>query len=386
LYSTWGRYYLPVLNNTNFRAASGVTDRRTYYEYTGSDPVTGVPTGAVGVNGTEANSSVLNSDGVTPTLAQFQAAEADPFYKTEFIIGYEKYLNNENTLSVRYVNREVGEALDDFCGPTAPSCVLLNPGSGGTWDDPDGVATFYAADEIKLPEGENTYHSVQLQWDHAGDKTNYSLLYVWGQSYGNFEGAVKSDIQQADAGLTQDFDFPALMDGAEGYLANDRRHVFKFYGSYRFTDNLIGGWSASAASGRPLSLFGQGYPDDDGDIYGSYGDTFYLFTNNCNVGGVVGACDGSENQSQKIYQKNLRGAGGRTPWNVTLDASLTYGFQTGRIDWTTTLQVFNLLDIQEVTSINEHVEVDEGTANPHYGTPYGWQRPRYVRLSVQTRF
>ena len=93
-----------------------------------------------------------------------------------------------------------------------------------------------------------------------------------------------------------------------------------------------------------------------------------------------------EDQSQKIYQKNTRGTGGRTPWNVTFDASLTYAFQTGRIDWTTTLQVFNLLDIQEVTSINEHVEVDEGTANPLYGTAYGWQRPRYVRLSLQTRF
>jgi outer membrane receptor for ferrienterochelin and colicin len=389
LYSTWGRYYLPVLNNTNFRVAAGVTDQRTYYTYTGTNPVTGEPTGAVGVNGTPENSRITNSDGITPNQAQFQAAEADPFYKTEFIIGYEKYVNDENTISLRYVNREVGATLDDYCGPLANQnfCTLVNPGSGGTWEDADGVVRFHAADEIKLPEGDNTYHSVQLQWDHAGYKTNYSFIYVWGQSFGNFEGAVKSDIQQPDAGITQDFDFPALMDGADGYLANDRRHALKFFGSYRITDDLVAGWSASATSGRPLNLFGQGYPDDAADIYGSYGDTFYLFTNTCNLaGGGVGACDGTEAQSAKIYEQNTRGAGGRTPWNFTLDASLSYAFELSKVGFVAQLQVFNLLDIQEVTSVNEHVEVSEGVANEFYGTPFAWQQPRHVRLTFQARF
>lgn len=388
LYSTWGRYYLPVLNNTNFRVAAGVTDQRTYYTFTGSDPVTGEPTGIVGVNGTPENSRVTNSDGITPTQAQFQAAEADPFYKDEFIVGYEKYMNDENKVSIRYVNRKVGVTLDDYCGPLANQnfCTLINPGSGGTWEDADGVERFHPADAIKLPKGDNTYHSVQLQWDHAGINTNFSFLYVWGQSFGNFEGAVKSDIQQADAGITQDFDFPALMDGADGYLANDRRHVFKFFGSYHISDDLIAGWSASAASGRPLNVFGQGYPDQSADIYGSYGDTFYLFTNTCTTAGVVGSCGAGNVQADKIYEQFTRGSGGRTPWNVTFDASLTYGFELSNVDFTAQLQVFNLLNIQEVTSINEHAEVSEGTANEWFGTPYAWQQPRHVRLSLQARF
>lgn len=388
LYSTWGRYYLPVLNNTNFRVAAGVTDQRTYYTFTGSDPVTGEPTGIVGVNGTVANSQVTNSDGLTPTQAQFQAAEADPFYKTEFIVGYEKYMGDEDKVSIRYVNREVGVTLDDYCGPLANQnfCTLINPGSGGTWEDADGVERFHPADAIKLPDGDNTYHSVQLQWDHAGINTNFSFLYVWGQSFGNFEGAVKSDIQQADAGITQDFDFPALMDGADGYLANDRRHVFKFFGSYQITDDLIAGWNASAASGRPLNIFGQGYPDQAADIYGSYGDTFYLFTNTCTTAGVVGPCGAGNVQADKIYEQFNRGSGGRTPWNFTLDASLTYGFELSNVDFTAQLQVFNILNIQEVTSINEHAEVSEGTANEWYGTPFAWQQPRHVRLMLQARF
>ena len=384
IYSTWGRYYLPVLNNTNFRAAAGISDTRTYYTFTGVDPVTGAPTGAVGVNGNEANSTVINSAGTAPTQQQFQAQEADPFYKEEFIIGYEHYLGDDDALSIRYVNREVGATLDDYCGPLANQfyCTLVNPGSGGTWEDTDGVVRFHPADQLKLPEGDNTYHSVQLQWDHSGDRTNYTAMYVWAQSLGNFEGAVKSDIQQADAGITQDFDFPALMDGAYGYLPNDRRHVFKFFGSYGITDNLVAGWSASAASGRPLSLFGQGYPDDAADVYGSYGDTFYLYTNQCPDTNLNGACD----QEEKIYEKNSRDAGGRTPWNFTLDASLTYNFELAGVDLTSSLQVFNLLDIQEATSINEHVEESEGTLNEWYGATYAWQQPRHVRLSVQARF
>ena len=96
IYSTWGRYYLPVLNNTNYRVAAGISDTRTYYTYTGVDPVTGAPTGAVGVNGNDANSTVINSAGTAPTQQQFQAQEADPFYKEEFILGFEHYFGDND--------------------------------------------------------------------------------------------------------------------------------------------------------------------------------------------------------------------------------------------------------------------------------------------------
>lgn len=388
VYSTWGRYYLPVANNTNFRVASGVSDTTTHYTYTGVDPATGAPTGLVPVTGDVNTSTVVNSDGTAPTQAQFQAQEADPFFKEEFILGYEKYLSDENKVSVRYVNRDVGATLDDYCGPLANGtyCTLVNPGFGGTWEDTDGVTRFHPADQIKLPKGRNEYNAVQLQWDHTGERTNFTFTYSWSQSIGNFEGAVKSDIQQPDAGITQDFDFPALMDGSDGYLPNDRRHVFKFFGSYQINDKLTAGWNASLASGRPLNLFGQGYPDDAADIYGAYGDTFYLFTNTCNTAGVVGPCTPANVQADKIYTFNPRGSGGRTPWLTTLDASLTYDFFVGDVDMSANLQIFNILDIQEATSINEHVEQSEGTPNEWYGAAYGWQTPRYVRLSIQARF
>jgi len=395
IYSTWGRYYLPVPNNTNFRVASGVDDSTVYYDYTGVDGVTGAPTGLTPISGDLAGSTVTNSVGGVPSVPVFQAAEADPFFKEEFIIGYERTLSDEWIGSVRFINREVGATLDDFCGPITDWCILLNPGSGGTWARdtdfdgvPDGPPTFYDAATIKLPEGKNEYNSLQFQFDHANENVNYSFVYVWSQSIGNFEGAVKSDIVQVDAGITQDFDFPALMDRADGYLPNDRRHAFKFYGTYYISDNWSAGWNASLFSGRPLNNFGSGYPDNAADVFGSYGDTYYIFTNNCNNPGGIAPCTATNAQEDKIYTPTQRGDGGRTSWTANLDASVAYQFQVSNVAMTANLYVFNLLNIQEATSVNEHVEArrSEGNPNEWYGAAYNWQTPRHVRLSLSARF
>ena len=392
VYATWGEYYQPVPNNTNFRVGSGVSDTTIYYTYTGVDTTDGQPTGIAPISGDVATSTVVNSASAPPTVDQFQAQEADPLYKEEFIIGYERDLGLEYAAKIKYVNREVGATLDDYCGVFSNPgyCTMVNPGFGGSWSDsPGGELVFYSAEQIGLPKGENIYDSVQLELSHAGDRMSWNALYVWSQSRGNFEGAVKSDIVQVDAGITQDFDFPALMDGAYGYLPNDRRHVFKFYGSYEIRDNLTAGWNAIVASGRPLSVYGAGYPDTGANVFGSYGDTYYLFTNTCNLaGGGVGPCPVGALQEDKIYTFQSRGTAGRTPWTTNLDASLTYDFAVSNVDLTATLQVFNILNIQEPTSINEHAEArrSEGNPNEWFGAAYNWQQPRRVRLSIQARF
>jgi len=50
------------------------------------------------------------------------------------------------------------------------------------------------------------------------------------------------------------------------------------------------------------------------------------------------------------------------------------------------LDVFNVLNTQEATSLNEHYEVTEGNRNQWYGAAYSWQTPRYVRLGFEARF
>ena len=393
-YGTYGRYYLPIANNTNFRVGAGVSDVTTSYFYTGV-AADGQPTGITPMTCTAGNCVSNNSAAAPPTQAEFQAAEADPLFKDEFILGYERLLGDEYTVELSGVYRDTGATLDDYCGPEANQgyCTLVNPGQGGTWTGLDGVSRFHTAEAIGLSEAINKYYSVQLKLNHSGDRLTYSAAYVWAHSYGDFEGAVKSDITQADAGITQDFDFPALQDGAYGNLANDRRHAFKFYGNFQLAEDWNVGWNSSLVSGRPLSRFGKGYPDLDPAVFGSYGDTFYIFTNTCTTGGVVGACNfdpadaiPDNVQADKIYDYLTRGENGSTPWLFNLDASLHYAFQTGDIDWTASMSVYNVLDAHEPMMINEHAENAEGVANEFYGAPYFWQTPRHFRFSIEARF
>lgn len=389
LYGNWGRYFLPVPNNTNYRVAAGISDQTTYYTFTDHDS-TGAPTGTTPISGTIANSTNVNSVPSATNIDLFQAKEADPFYKEEWIIGFEKQINEDLTASIRGVYREVGSALDDFCGPVAPACALVNPGKGGTWgldNDGDGEVdegsyVYHSADEIGLPEGINEYSAVQTQLNYNTDKMRWTFIYSWSRSWGNFEGASKTDNNQVDAGITTDFDFPALMDGSLGYAPNDRRHSLKFYGSYNITEDLAMGWNASVQSGRPISATGRGYPDHSASVYGSYGDTYYLYTNQCPDTNGDGIC----NQEEKIYQFSPRGNNGRTPWIFNLDLSLSYNFEVAGTDVRASFDLVNVLNTQEALSVNERYERNEGTPNIYYGAAYSWQAPRSVRFGIEARF
>ncbi|KFZ38840.1 TonB-dependent receptor [Shewanella mangrovi] len=391
VYGTYGTYYLPVANNTIFRAASGVSDATTAYLYSGYDTATGAPTGLTPIGGSEADSVQIGSTPVIPDKDVFQAQEADPYAKDEYILGYDQILNEEYSLGVKGTYRKVTSGLDDYCGRYAyPYCVMINPGEDMSWyadgyywtgtdwgdssfdadgyGDPGSLET-YSAETIGLPKADNRYLAVDTQINYRGDRMRYSFTYTWSKSWGNFEGAVKSDIGQADAGITQDFDFPAVMDGAYGYQPNDRRHVFKFFGSYDLLDDLSLGWNASLSSGRPLSLFGQGYPDSNPNLNGGWGDKFYLYD-----------ADTGE------YTRHPRGSNGRTPWTFNLDLNATYNFTVSDIDMKVSLNVFNILNVQEATSLNEHYESTPGVKNPYFDAAYTYQTPRYVRLGFQAKF
>lgn len=396
VYATWGKYYLPVANNTIYRAASGVSDTTTYYYFDGIDGATGVPQGISPVNGNESNSQTTSSVSIVPTKPVFQSQEADPFARQELIIGFEQSINDDLAFSLRGTYRDVTSALDDYCGIYAyPYCVLINPGEDSSWYkdgyywdgtqlDEDKLALFDGQPDegsltthpndtiIQMPEANNEYVAWQSELKYRTDNLRMNFIYTWSRSTGNFEGAVKSDIDQADAGITQDFDFPALMDGAQGYQANDRRHVFKLFGSYDIDDNWTVGLNSTLSSGRPLSAFGRGYPSNDPNIYGSYGDTFYIA--DCND---AGDC---------TYDRVPRGTVGRTPWTFNVDASIAYNFTVADVDMKASLDIFNVLNNQEATSTNEHYEVTEGNRNQWYGAAYSWQTPRYVRLGFEARF
>lgn len=395
LYATVGRYYLPPANNTNFRLAAGIDDNTTYYTFTGIDSANGAPTGISPVNGSVANSTVNNSTSVFPTKGVYQEPDAEPFHKNEVIIGYERALTDDLAMAIRGTYREVGEALDDYCGARSHPffCTALNPGQDarfaidadldGFIDGPDAYV-FATAEEIALPEAKNEYLGINTELRYRKDDLNLNFSYTWSRSTGNFEGAVKSDIAQPDAGITQDFDFPALHDGAFGYQPNDRRHVFKLFGSYNVTEDWTIGFNSTLSSGRPLNTFGAGYPSNDPNLFGSYGDTFYQFQG-CSVELAEGETCAQED---KLYNFTPRGSAGRTSWTFKVDLSSSYHFEIDGIAMRASIDVFNILDNQSVVSQNEHYEARraEGQRNPWYGAGYFWQSPRSVRLGLEARF
>jgi len=378
-FGTFGQYYLPIANNTIYRAASGVDDRTTHYTFTGID-ANGEPIGATPVNGTKANSQAVNSTATFPTEKTFVSQNADPFSKIEYILGFETQLTDEYSMLVKGTYRFVDSALDDYCGAYANGyCMLVNPGKDGIIyadADGDGLAdtdtptTYKNSETIQLPKGENKYYALETTFKYRGDDLNWTASYTWSHSYGNFEGAVKSDNGQTDAGVTTDFDFPALMVGAYGNLPNDRRHVFKVFGSYNITEDFVVGWNSTLASGRPRGVLGGSYWTDDHDLYGSYGDTYYV------------------TQDDKSLTYHPRGSNGTTPWTFTVDLSASYSFNFNGIDMKASLDIFNVLDNSQPTSYVDNYESfwTAGSRNQFYDAALAWQTPRFATLNLEARF
>lgn len=393
-----GRYFLPVANNTNVRLSGNESDSREYFyldglqenDFNGTTyytPILGEQLGEVDVI----------SSGATPDTRSIVDAELDPMFQDELIIGYQTMINDEWSTGIKYTHRSMNGAIDDMIIDHAyvnagicdsdyhPSqYVLGNPGEDmrvfGDSDcdgTPDEWMTF-SAEDLEYDKAERTYSAIDVnvakQWDEVW---SLSATYTWSRSFGNAEGLVKSDNGQADAGLTTDWDFPELMDGANGYLPNDRRHMFKVYGTVAITEDLSAGFNFNMESGRPQSINGLGHPDVGGEV--SYGSTYWLAND-------TGEIDGN---GDAIYDWTYtpRGAMGRLPWQTRLDLNLRYTTEIAGLDTTFKVDVFNVLNADSYTRVNETGESSFAVTNSRtYGRPLAFQTPRYVQFSASFTF
>ncbi len=400
----WGRYHLPIAANTNVRLSGAELDFRRYFVYDGMrDATTGAPTslGADGIPSTqELGAITINSDGTVPDTSAIVDLNLDPMFQDEWIVSYERELGDNWSAGIRYIYRELSSTIDDilvdqglqamsdrgeFSGPIGASndChyVMTNPGQNlSTFcehynvfgDDTSGtslIKTDISAADLDFPEAKRTYEAWEITFDGSAGNWNVNGSYTWSENIGNTEGYVKSDNGQDDAGLTQDFDIPQLMDGALGFLPNDRRHKLKLWASYQASDRLTVGTNLLLQSGRPINAFGIGHPDGTPD----YGDTFFLTTD---VGDPL--VEGDE-----TFLSVPRGTAGRTDWITRIDLSAIYSFNLGdRADVELRADVFNILNAQGSQEVYEFAET-----NPdQFGFTSSYQRPRYVRLGAAIRF
>lgn len=367
--------------------------------------------GAIAAPGTQACS--LRDDGSSTPPEFISAQNLKSTYEDEWRLGYEQRINELWTVGVGVTHRRMGRVVEDalldagvvaYCeregipltigtttGPTAASdgqgCaeiyngqhyyLIINPGFDVTATLPDVFAgettnrtVTLSAQDLRLPKARREYSALEFTFERAFDGVwGLQGSYVLSKSEGNYEGAVKSDLGQTDAGIVTDFDFLVFLPGQQGLLPNHRGHQFKLFGSWQATENLLIGGNFSLTSPRPYGCMGNapaGYLDAD-TANGSYG----AISRFC--GGVV--VD--------------RGTAFETDWVDRLDVSFRYTVPTNIVplgNLVLRADIFNIFDRQNVTEANEFGELDGGAVDPDYQAPVAYQPGRSVRIGFDLAF
>ena len=434
LFGFYGRYFLPVAVNTNQRLAGRELFFRDTYNLNTTNGNLAIDANQDGIRD-DNDQPILGSlvseltlaDGTTRATNTQVDAELKPMYVDEFILGYSQEFSTgwgDLTASVTGTYRDLGRAIDDiaidsalqaYCqaaggGLTAASCysvwsgfhqyVLANPGqdvtvtlagsdlsaaSGGRITQ-DRQVTLSAAD-LRFPKPVREYMAAEFTLDRAFDGVwGGRVSYVWSDTEGNYEGALKSDNGQADPGLTQDFDVPGLADGAYGKLPNHREHSFKAYGNWQVTPAFNIGTNIIVQSPRVFGCQGvhpETDPATDDDLFAAFygAASWFCDTTDDNVRNSVATPRGSLFESDWLTQVDLTFAYTISDrWGIPGEGVIL------RAD------VFNVFNSENELDFNEFGEIDigvypgPGQINPNFGKVTAYQTPRFVRLSASIKF
>ncbi|TBR40057.1 MULTISPECIES: TonB-dependent receptor [Dyella] len=385
VYGNAGRYYLAMPTSVALRSAGSSLYTRQYYTYTGID-ANGAPTGLTPIAtslGADAPFSANGEYGQPRDPKLSSAKDLKSEYQDEFILGFDKKLNDSFNYGAKATFRKLRNAIDDIADSPSilqkmnemgidpnsydpgqiPGSILINPGKSATFYVPKLAGGYYEVPmDWKKDFGFNTtmkrkYYGLDLYLEHPFDGKWYGKVdYLWSHSFGNSEGQVRSDIGQADVSATMDWDYASIMDYANGALANDRRHQIKAYGSYQIAPEWMLSGNVAIASGAPIQCLGAYGPDGTfpGLGYGPY----YHF------------CGG---------EPSIPGEK-RTPWTYRLDLSAEY-----RPDWADKKLGFNVM-IYNVFNSQKVTQYYGISTSKSFMRPITTQPARYVRFGVTYDF
>ena len=434
IFANYGKYFLPIAGNTAYRQAAGTYDFTSRYTnaagYT-PNSTTGLPTGGLGtqlvgytgaracIAGGASAAGVIGctyqNDGSFYEADQQHSKELKATEEDEYILGYSHKFDNLWTIGATLTYRNLIEGADDvaidyavraYCKEKGLSLVkgggcdnydgtlidyaIINPGSPATvrlqsplsstgTDLP--TITFTTA-QLGYPKTKRQYTALDLSFDRAFDgKWSFHGTYTLSESKGNYEGSSYSDYAsgQTDSGVTLQFDTPTLVDGAYGLLPNHHAHVFKGYGSYQLTDNLLFGANGSIISPRRVGCIG--YNPNDDVLNNNYGPSYTHY------------CGG------KLVPQ---GTGTSTPWTTQLDTSLRYTvpkFVPYQGDLVLRVDIFNIFNSRKAVNVQNVAENAtvlynapatgsplSASRTPVFGMPITYQTPRYVRVGFDLTF
>ncbi|MBT1446434.1 TonB-dependent receptor [Shewanella sp. JM162201] len=403
VYATYGRYFQPVSANMNITQGSSSIE---WFEYFELDQVDGSGAPVLLADGSPSRGDMLRDRywrqrGITePGL--IASSSLKPMYSDEFTVGYQQELFDTMSGGVRFIYRDLGRSVEDTdVGPVLAKklaelgiednvgqssyYVLNNPGEAITMSydfDGDGQVdtVTLSEDELMLPKAKRKYLAMEFTLDgRVSDDLTVNSSYTWSHSYGNTEGLVKTDNNQADPGWTTSYDYGDLMDHSYGDLPNDHRHAFKVSGAYNLTDSLVLGLVARTTSGRPQSYFSQ-HPEG---------------VDSCAAGSPWDDCISRYYDHASHYDENgnpaPRGSAGNLPWVTNLDLSLTYNTALFGGDLMLKGTVYNLLNADTATSVFEertrYADTPSGLElNPDYGMVTDRQEARYLSLIARYEF
>lgn len=402
IYGSAGRYGVQIPTHLAVRGASRSTFTRQFFTYTGVD-ANGQPIGRVDLGDPYSSNNEYGQPKDYKTVA---AQDLKPNSQDELTLGIEKALSDSLTVGGRVTYRKLVATIDDLCdyrpftqyaidhgitdangnpfevgvNPAPFGCASFNPGQSNTFlvdykGDGNYTKVSLSKEQLGFDSAKRTYFAVDLFAEHPYKDGWYGkVTYTWSQSKGNTEGQTLSDVGQTDVAATQTWDFPALMEGAYGYLPGDRRHQIKAFGFYDLTPEWTIGANLLMASGRPKSCLGNyGGTTDGGDYYG-YGSSFHY----CFEGTTVKDAD---NNDVKVFDYSPRGSKGNLPWDRRVDLNLTYkpGFLKGlslRAD------VFNVFNSQVASAIDEQQMSSQDQVSNTYGRVIAYTAPRSVKFTA----
>jgi outer membrane receptor protein involved in Fe transport len=366
LYGHYGRFYESVPLDINVRAFGNEQFQFYYFYYptNGSLPTAQNPgewfyTYLLGV-GTSVDPGI------------------DPMYSDEIVGGFEYEVVTGVAVGIKYVNRELGNVIEDISVDGGHTYFITNP--GGTYtanpvtgepidENHDGVA-----ETVIFPEAEREYEAFEFTVNKRFSNNWQAFFsYVNSENIGNYGGLFRQDNGQLDPNITSLFDLPSLLAGAYGLLPNDREHQVKLYGSYVWPFKLVTGFSGQFLSGTPISKLGAH------DIYG--------------------------NNERFVVP---RGSAGRTDDVWSIDSHIEYPVSFGdAVDLRLIADVFNITDESKASTVDQTWTFQRlrattnpnecggpgtgaGTScpngNPLWGTPTAYQTPRTIRLGLKASF
>jgi hypothetical protein len=263
----------------------------------------------------------------------------------EFTLGYERLLGRSFKIGVRGIYRTLRHAVEDSLDQETGQYFWGNPGFGRLRN---------------YPRPRREYGALELSAEkHGGKNLNFFASYVLSKNYGNYPGLYQLGWGIAPNGTNQ-FDYPELLVNATGLLPNDRTHVFKFFGFYRWPFGLVIGTSIIWQSGTPLSELG-------GSSFGGLWNEFI----------------------------GQRGTAGRTPSIFDLNLRIVYDLsRIMNTKWTQkiVLDAFHLGSQQTPVALDQvhYFGIDETGAqtapNPNYGQATRYFPATSVRLGFEIGF